>query len=74
MLFIWFHARNRTIPDYSRVKKMNLMRFMRSPPHHMLKAAVAFALDSARIKEKRSKKLFPDPCGKLSFLQMLGKK
>ena len=48
-------AVNNVIPDRSRVEKMDLDEVYRVAAHHMLKAAVAFALESAGIKDERSR-------------------
>lgn len=48
-------AVNNVIPDRSRVEQMDLDEVYTLAEHHMLKAAVAFALDSAGIKDKRSR-------------------
>ena len=48
-------AVNNLIPDRSRVEQMDLDEVYTLAEHHMLKAAVAFALDSAGIKDKRSR-------------------
>ena len=44
-----------TIPDHSRVEKIDLDEVYAVAAHHMLKAAVALALDSAGIKDERSR-------------------
>lgn len=46
---------NNVIPDRSRVEMMNQDEVYAVAAHHMLKAAFAFALDSAGIKDKRSR-------------------
>lgn len=48
-------AVNNVMPDRARVEQMNLDEVYTLAEYHMLKAAVAFALESAGIKDKRSR-------------------